>query len=72
VNKMSEKEIVPGAYVVMTYIAKTEEGEVVESTKRKIKREEKEEEVDIPIVVKVGAKEVFFDEDLVGLKKGEE
>ena len=69
---MSEKEIVPGAYVVMTYIEKTEEGEVVGSTKRKIKREEKEEEVDIPIVVKVGAKEVFFDEDLVGLKKGEE
>lgn len=69
---MSEKEIIPGTYVLLSYTAMTEEGDVVESTKKKIKRDDKEEEVDRPIVVKVGSKEIFFDEELVGLKEGAE
>jgi len=67
-----EKSIIPGAYVKLSFTAMTKEGEIAESTKRKIKEGDVEKEVDNPIVIKIGNKEVFFEDELIGLKEGEE
>lgn len=71
---MSEKEkvIIPGAYARLSYVAMTKEGEITESTKRKIKEGEEEKEIDQPIVIKIGSGEIFFEDELVGLKEGDE
>jgi len=69
---MSEKEIIPGAYVLISYEARTRDNKIAESTKRTIKKNEETEEKDFPIVIKIGDKEVFFEEELIGLKDGEE
>ncbi len=71
---MSEKEkvIIPGTYVRLSYTAMTKDGTVTESTKRRVREGEEEKEVDIPIIIKVGSKEVFFEEELIGLKAGDE
>ncbi len=67
-----DKSIIPGAYVRLSFTAMTKEGEIAESTRRKIKEGEVEKEVDNPIIIKVGNKEIFFEDELIGLKEGDE
>ncbi len=66
------KKIIPGAYVKLSFEAKTEEGEIADSTKQRIKKNDEYEEIDVPIVVKIGEREVFFDDFLLDLEEGKE
>ncbi len=69
------KEIIPGAYVLLSYdVYLAKDGRLIESTKKKKKVDDKEVEEDVPIVIKIGEKEssVFFEEYLIGVKENEE
>lgn len=67
-----EKSIIPGAYVKLSFTTMTKKGEIAESTREKVKEGDTEKEVDNPVIIKVGNKEVFFEDELIGLKEGEE
>ncbi|MHA1617587.1 MAG: FKBP-type peptidyl-prolyl cis-trans isomerase [Candidatus Njordarchaeales archaeon] len=69
---MSSKKVLPGSYVKLSFEAKTEDGEITESTKRRVQRDEEFEDVDMPIIIKIGEKEVFFEDFLLNLEEGKE
>ncbi len=67
----NEKTIMPSSYVKLSYTVYDDEGNELYSTVKKRKIGDKEEEVEEPVVIKIGAKEVFFEEVLLGKKEGE-
>ena len=70
---MSEKRvIIPGSYAKISYEIRTEDDQLIESTKSKEKKDDTEIEIDRPIIVKQGNKEILFDDELLNIPENEE
>ncbi|MGQ4892290.1 MAG: FKBP-type peptidyl-prolyl cis-trans isomerase [Candidatus Njordarchaeia archaeon] len=68
----SEKIIMPGSYVKLSYTIYDEEGKELYSTTFHFGEGEKKKEIEEPVIVKVGEREVFFEDVLLGKKEGQE
>lgn len=64
-----EKKILPSSFVKLSYEVYDEENNKLYSTT--IQKEGTNEVIEQPVVIKIGDKEVFFEEELLGVKEGE-
>jgi len=65
-----EKKILPTSFVKLSYEVYDEENNKLYSTT--VQKEGTEEAIEQPVVIKIGDKEVFFEDELLGVKEGEE
>jgi len=65
-----EKRVLPSSFVKLSYEVYDEEDNKLYSTT--IQKEGSEEKIEQPVVIKVGDKEVFFEDELIGAKEGDE
>ena len=63
------KKILPSSFVKLSYTVYDEEGNELFSTSMKTREGET---IDKPVIIKVGEKEVFFEDVLIGKSEGEE
>ena len=66
---MNEKKVIPSSFIKISYTVFDEEGNELYSTTRKNQQGVEEEK---PVIIKVGDKEVFFEDILIGKSEGGE